>query len=193
MAIDTLESLNFVNHYSCSVLVFHFMAGAAVYFCVATFQGESGGVMVKLFRNPAFCDMASRTFRDTVDSKFVVMNILVAGDTSSFQRIKLLGGGGAVFRNGEMAIAAIYPGMPAIERPARLIMIKIDKIPGIVAVAGFTSIFRIILLTDVAVMNIFMTVYTLATKVAETPAIGTFIHMTGKARCSEMRPFQRKG
>ena len=88
----------------------------------------------------------------------------------------------------EMAIAASLAGVRAFECKLCFRMIKNHHVPARGVVAGFATGRRIILCTDIRLVNIFVAIGTGTSYLPEIPFFLFF--MTGKTRCGQVGSFQ---
>jgi hypothetical protein len=71
-------------------------------------------------------------------------------------------------------------------------MVKANRRPCLIAMTVSAVILWIIFFINMALMNVFMAICTGIPHIPKGPSIGTFIHMAGKTRRSQMAPLQRK-
>lgn len=152
---------------------------------MSAFQWKVGLIMVEKVGSPTFETMTSPAIRDSVFVKLWSMHIVMAGHTRSIQTYKL-----PIRKSSlrDVTCPTILLKMHSEQLKRCLVMVESAVLPTRGQMALITPIFRIIFRGDMAIVNVIMTVHTLAPQVAEDPFF--LFEMTGKTRGSQMRSVQ---
>ena len=128
--------------------------------------------------------MTFLTIRNSIGFKLFNMHILMAAGAVDRYSGKFLVSVACLLLV-EMTIAAGLPGMRPFQFKLGLFVIKIDPVPAVLVVAGFTGSIRIILLAYIRLMYIAVTILALLSNFPERPFL--LFLMAGNARGGNMR------
>lgn len=181
------EFFKFILHHNFFIHRNGFVTRRTGYFCVFTIQQKPCFAVIKIRHFPSFHTMTSGTIGDTFLLKLLIVYLFVAlaarcGQAGKFpMRIRSIG---------YVTGSAILLQMRALQCKRCLTVIKAILLPTCRQVALLTSIVQVPFLSNLSLVNIFMTINTPTANIPEFPFF--LLLVTGKTRGCHMRSVERK-